>query len=119
MRHVLIIEDDQVIASLIGTILEDEGATSIKAASTEAEAVTAALAQTPGLIVSDVRLRSGTGPRAVATIRDAVGPVPVIFITGAIDEAPGCDAGDVILSNPFSCNQLTRTYNDYVAPEAR
>ncbi|MEO6092464.1 MAG: response regulator, partial [Novosphingobium sp.] len=81
MCQVSIIEDELLVAFLIRDILEDQGATSFSFAATENGAVAAAIDAPPGLIASDVQLLAGSGPQAVASIRQRIGPIPVIFIS--------------------------------------
>ena len=81
MCHVLIIEDEPIIALDLEGLLEREGATSFAFAVSENEAVTAAGLQRPDIITSDVTLVEGTGPAAVATIRATLGEIPVVYIS--------------------------------------
>jgi CheY-like chemotaxis protein len=62
MCHVLIIEDEPLVAMDLENVLIEAGATSFAFASTEAEAVEQACARLPRVMTSDVRLTSGTGP---------------------------------------------------------
>lgn len=78
MCHVLIIEDEPMIAMAIEMMVEEEGATSWDIAVTQDEAIAAALAHPPDIITSDVRLIAGTGPLAVAEIAARLGKRPVI-----------------------------------------
>lgn len=102
MCHVLIIEDDALVAMDIEAILLAEGATSFAFAASERAAVREALARRPTLITSDVKLIEGSGPAAVATIRDKLGTIPVIFISGTPEAcrhaAPLC----LIFEKPFN-----------------
>lgn len=102
--HILIIEDEPLIALDIQSIFEDQGARSFAIADTESEAIAMAKSHRPDLITSDVRLRSGTGPHAVSEIQDAVGPVPVIYITATPEACAGCPSA-AILGKPL--NQTT------------
>ncbi len=101
MCHVLIIEDEAIIAASIQMILEGAGATSVDFADTEEQAVAAARITRPKVITSDVRLRVGTGPNAVKAIRDEHGHIPVIYITSSPEECHGCDP-DHIVPKPMS-----------------
>ena len=67
MCHVLIIEDEPLVAIDLENVLVEAGATSFAFASSEAEAVEQACARLPHVMTSDVRLTSGTGPAAVAS----------------------------------------------------
>ena len=81
MCHVLIIEDEPLIALDLEGLLEREGATSFSFAASEAEAVIEARTHRPDIITSDVTLVEGTGPAAVETIRASLGDIPVVYIT--------------------------------------
>jgi CheY-like chemotaxis protein len=88
--HVLIIEDEAMIALDLENLLECEGATSFSFAASEGEAVAAARSRRPDVITSDVTLLEGTGPKAVARIRATMGDIPVVYISGTL---AGCGAG--------------------------
>jgi CheY-like chemotaxis protein len=106
MCHVLIIEDEPLIAMSIQIILEEEGATSFDIAATQADAVAAAVARPPALITSDVRLIEGTGPSAVHEIHRLLGEGPVIFISATPSECTPCNPPGVILSKPLRVDAL-------------
>jgi CheY-like chemotaxis protein len=108
MCHALVIEDEAVIAFHIGDVVEQAGATTISYAQTELEAVSAAMEHKPDIIVSDVRLLTGTGPAAVTSIRLRVGRVPAIFITGNPEALAGYDH-DGLMEKPFEADRLRAT----------
>jgi CheY-like chemotaxis protein len=112
MAHVLIIEDEPVIADVLRCLLEEEGATSFDLAETEEAAVAAALAHRPDIITSDVKLVAGTGPRAVSTIHDRLGDIPVIFITATPAECKPCNPPGRILCKPIDFGELAKTYHE-------
>jgi CheY-like chemotaxis protein len=114
MCHVLIIEDEALIALSIEMTLERAGATSFDIVATEADAIEAARAQPPALIASDVKLLQGTGPRAVEVILRERGVLPVIFMTGTPDECVPCEPPAIILTKPVSDERLTATFRDLV-----
>lgn len=102
MCHVLVIEDEPLIAEFVADIAERAGATSVATAMTEAEAVAAAATCLPDVILSDVNLkRGGTGPHAVQAICSVSGPIPVIYITGTPEECEPCDDAVAILNKPI------------------
>lgn len=111
MCHVLIIEDEPLIAMDIQMMLEDAGATSFDIADTEEAAVAAAVAHRPELITSDVRLLEGTGPLAVAEIHRRLGLVPVIFISGTPDQCRPCDPPGIALSKPVDKDVLRDAFH--------
>ena len=82
MCHVLIIEDDWLIADHIAQLVESAGAVTIDMADCEEDAVAQALARRPAVIIADVTLAAGTGPAAVDRITAQAGEIPVLFVTG-------------------------------------
>jgi CheY-like chemotaxis protein len=108
--HVLIIEDEPLIAMLIEEMLEEEGATSLDIAATQDDAVALALAHPPDVITSDVRLLQGTGPLAVAEILTRLGHRPVIYITANPDACEPRAASSVILPKPLYAHQLRQAF---------
>jgi CheY-like chemotaxis protein len=100
MCHVLIIEDEALIALGIQTLLENAGASSVAFAETEQEAVEAVRRKRPAVITSDVNLRIGTGPKAVEAIHAEHGPIPVIYITASPEQCAGCPV-DYVFSKPM------------------
>jgi CheY-like chemotaxis protein len=115
--HVLIIEDDWLIADYVEQLARDAGATSIEIVDCERDAVEAAAGQRPEIILSDVNLRVGTGPLAVHVIQENWGPIPVIFITATPQECVPCGAQAVILTKPLNPKALTETFRQ-LAPRA-
>ena len=115
MCHVLIIEDEPMVAMFIEEALELAGASSFDIAATEADAVAFAARHRPTVITSDVRLVEGTGPRAVEQIHNQLGDIPVIFITGTPFE---CDAKNTspVLMKPVTLNAVMKAF-EKVAPE--
>lgn len=102
MCHVLIIEDEALIALDLQDILATTGATSFSFAETEQDAIDAARMRRPDVITSDVMLREGTGPGAVTVILGEMGPLPVIFITATPASCTQCLPPACILSKPVS-----------------
>ena len=101
MCHVLIIEDEWLVAEYLMYLAEQAGATSFATASTENEAVQAAHERMPDIIFSDVILLAGTGPCAVRTILSDLGKIPVIFITATPQACQPCEPSSVILRKPI------------------
>ena len=86
--HALIIEDEAIIALEVEALLSDLGYVSFDIADSPDQAVLAARARRPDLVTADYRILGGTGVEAVAGIFDAIGPVPVIYVTGNPDLVP-------------------------------
>ncbi|RYG88997.1 MAG: response regulator [Alphaproteobacteria bacterium] len=110
MCHVLIIEDEPLVAMTIEDILKSQGATSFEIVDTQEAAVSAAIANQPSIITSDVKLLEGTGPCAVAEIHRRVGPVPVIFISGTPEECKPCNPPGSIITKPFTAQALIAAF---------
>src|SRR5437868_3330597 len=108
--HVLIIEDEPLVAMLVRDILEEEGATSFAFADTQDGAVASAIAHPPALITSDVKLINGTGPLAVDAIYKKLGEVPVIFITGTPADCEPCEPPGQVLSKPIDQADLAAAF---------
>jgi CheY-like chemotaxis protein len=116
MCHVLIIEDEALIALDIQDMLSTAGATTFSFAETEREAVDAARVRRPDVIMSDVMLREGTGPHAVEAIQGEMGPLPVIFITATPNAYMSCGLPAIVLGKPI-VNARVREAFRAVAPD--
>ncbi len=101
--NVLIIEDEPIIASDIEGLVEELGHTVDAIAATQNEAVKAANAKRPGLVLADVQLADGSsGIDAVADILEGQ-DVPVIFITAFPERLLTGDKPEpaYLISKPF------------------
>jgi CheY-like chemotaxis protein len=98
--HVLIIEDEALIALDLQEMLSGAGATTFSFAETEGDAIEAARLLRPDVIMSDVMLREGTGPQAIAVIQGEMGPLPVIFVTATPESCNSCDPPAIVLGKP-------------------
>ena len=114
MCHVLIIEDEPLVAMLLQGLLEDEGATSFSFADTQDTAIAAALSRRPALITSDVKLLSGTGPLAVQAIHEQLGFIPVIFLTGTPADCHPCSPPGKVLCKPIVQAEFVAVYHEMV-----
>src|SRR4051794_16166324 len=98
--HVLIIEDEPLIAMSIEDALRHCGATSFALAISLDAAVAAAKRRCPDLITADVQLAPGCGIDAVAAIC-ATKVIPVVFITGTAGDVDARRPGSIIVHKPF------------------
>ena len=79
---VLIIEDEQIVASDIARIVQDMGHRVAGIAASQTDAVALADRLKPGLVLADIRLEDGgDGIAAAHTILEAYS-VPIVFVTG-------------------------------------
>ncbi len=99
MARVLIVEDEPVIAILLGMVLRRLGHAVMGVEGTEAGAVAAAARERPGLILLDNGLREGSGAGALARIlRD--GFIPHVYLNGSRAQQAG--PGIAVLEKPFT-----------------
>lgn len=110
MCHVLIIEDEMLIALDIEDILTRQGATSFDVVDTEQAAIEAAAARRPDVITADVVLRSGLGSSAVKSITTRYGPIPTLYIT-ATPEVCRPDETARVLRKPVNETAVTRAFH--------
>ncbi|WP_031392980.1 response regulator [Sphingomonas sp. STIS6.2] len=113
MCHVLVIEDEPLIACLISDIAMDAGATSVDIADTPVYAL--ALARPPAVILLDVQIIDGTGPETVSEIRPHLGPTPVIFITATPEACISCEYAAAILQKPVMAHRVRNIFRQ-IAP---
>lgn len=113
--HVLIIEDEPLVAMDLEALLSLEGATSFAFAACQEDAVAEAVSRAPSIIISDVKLLEGTGPMAVAIILDRLGPIPVIFITGTPEACRPCNPASSVFPKPFDRPVIAQAFREMVA----
>ena len=114
MCHVLIIEDEPMIAMMLQDLLEEAGATSFAFAATEQDAVSLALQERPTVITSDIRLLQGTGPGAVKQITHEIGEIPVVFITANPDVCDRNSSSATVLTKPFSLHEAIAVFQHVI-----
>lgn len=110
MCHVLINEDDWIIAEHIALLVEAAGAPSVDMATTEDEAVARALDRLLAVIVSDVTLGAGLGPSAAARICAELGEIPVMFVTGEPRTFQPASPHIPVLHKPLDDQVLVATF---------
>ena len=115
MCHVLIIEDDRLVALHLQIILEENGATSVAIAETERLAIQAAQDHPPAFITSDISLRTGTGPVAVKAIHDKHGATPVIFITATPGALSPTGPNMRVFGKPVDETAIARAFRELLA----
>lgn len=102
--HVLIIEDEPVIALELEALLAEMGFSTFDVADTPEDALACAQAHAPDLITADYRIFSGTGVLAVELITRALGEPRVIYVTG---NAGQFDPGEhAVVDKPISPRAL-------------
>lgn len=99
--HVLIIEDEPLIALDLEDLLQAYGAVTFSFAESQRSAIEASREQRPDFILSDVSLIEGTGPLAVQAIQGEHGDIPVIFVTATPDACSPCAPPGRVFHKPM------------------
>jgi len=110
MCHVLVIEDDFLIADHIIQLIERAGGTSFDQTASQEEAIDVARLRPPAIIMSDVNLSTGTGPAAVEAIISEHGPTPVIFVTGSREACPASRLSMIVMDKPVNEQALIAAF---------
>jgi len=117
--RVLIVEDDALIAMLLEELLTGMDHEVCATASTEAQAVAAAMQHRPDLMIVDEGLKEGNGVAAVEEILRA-GPMPHVFVSGSPGRIQAHRPRAVVLQKPFREADLVRAIQaacDAAAPD--
>ncbi|HKY81188.1 MAG TPA: response regulator [Sphingobium sp.] len=117
--HILIIEDEALVALDLQMFLEELGADSCALAATEAEAIREAIEHRPDFIASDVNLGPDFGPDAVKAIRAQLGDIPVVYITANPSVVEEVDPGAPIVAKPIRWLELAQVTQAYGLPVCR
>ena len=115
MCHVLIIEDEPLIALDLEDLLQRYGARTFSFADTQQGAIDEARIRPPDVILSDVNLLEGTGPLAVKAIRVEFGDVPVIFVTATPDACSPCDPPGRVFRKPLNRPAIGAAFQEMLA----
>ncbi len=117
----LLVDDEPAVLKCLRTALTRLGYAVTAAASGE-EAVALLARETFDLVVTDFRMPGLSGAAVAEAARERLGEVPVLLITGWVDEVPewlrsGADALRVI-AKPFTLDQLAAEVRTALAREA-
>lgn len=111
LGHVLVVEDDVVLALAMEAALMDAGAKRVEICHTTEAALEALRRAKPDVLVLDVHLADRDDGWALAELVDGVGPKPprIVFSTGAPDRIPTeiAELGPV-LKKPYAPVDLVR-----------
>lgn len=115
LRRILLVEDDPDIQEVTTLLLSDLGSFEVRACSLAAEALEAAQAFGPDLILLDVMMPGLDGPGAFAAFRQipATAATPVIFMTARVQPREILryrQLGSLgVIPKPFDPNTLAET----------
>lgn len=105
--RILIVEDEAIIAMLLGDLLADLGHEVCAIAATGAEAIAAAAVHRPDLMIIDVNLRGESGIDA-ADIIIAREPVRCIFVSGDNVVLATLAARAEVMTKPYHQRDIER-----------
>ena len=109
--HVLIIEDEILVALDLQAILKNHGASSFAFAANENDAVKEARLHPPAFISSDVHLEQGTGHNAVCRIHEELGFIPTMYVTGTPGDCEGCPP-EHVLTKPLVESRIVALFRE-------
>jgi CheY-like chemotaxis protein len=122
MREILIVEDEEDLINIVGTVLIDEGYKVQKASSGE-EALLRCQTVRPDLILSDVRMEGMDGFDLLGKIKenDLLRDIPFIFLT-SMDEALARKKGLLLgasayVTKPFDIDELLDKIRNLAPPQ--
>jgi CheY-like chemotaxis protein len=98
-KHILIIDDEENIRTLLGHFLNSVGYRVTPAAS-QAAALEVVRGDPPDLIISDLQLEDADGLEMIARLKTSLPNTPVILLTGVLFDPKA--VSDVLLSK-VSC----------------
>jgi DNA-binding NtrC family response regulator len=111
-RHVLLVEDDEMITSMLQDFFDD--AFEVSCARTAQQALARIAGNPVDMVLLDFHLADGSGQR-VAEYFTGVS-VPVIWMTGDPDGARKVlNSSHVLLAKPFSLSRLHETLTEALA----
>jgi CheY-like chemotaxis protein len=111
MSHVLVVDDEELVRNLLGTVLRRLGH-SVAFASDGNDAVAAFQTERPHVAILDLRLPGMDGIAVLERVRAFNGDVPVIFLTGLGSEEDERRARSLgvtaFLKKEFSLHKLSQ-----------
>ncbi len=111
-KTVLVVDDEAAIVELIQQVLQSDDLR-VLAASKGDQAIELAKQANPDLVLLDLKMPGMDGPSCLAQLRNLLGPVPVIIMTGypdgdlmqrALEHAP-----ITLLSKPLRSDRINET----------
>jgi CheY-like chemotaxis protein len=119
-RTVLLVEDDTAVRAFVSQVLQRRGYHVI-AADGCAQALSLATRHDDPIdaVVTDIEMPGTTGIALTDRLREVLGPVPVLFITGYADEAAmpaGAISNSAFLRKPFTPDALARKVRTVIKP---
>jgi two-component system cell cycle sensor histidine kinase/response regulator CckA len=118
---ILLVEDDEMLRRLLSRILSDEGFRVLEAENGDmALKLLGGLNRPPEVVLTDVAMPVMDGFKFARIFRSLYPIVPILFMTGALRQAPGTplpDVGARVLLKPFDAEVLLGTVTSLLDPE--
>ena len=118
MREIVIVEDEEDLIYIIGTVLGEEGYNVTKASSAE-EALLLCQTVRPDLIISDIKMAEMDGFDLLEKIKaiDTMKNVPFMFLTSLDDataKTKGLELGaTAYMTKPFDIDELLQAIHKF------
>lgn len=121
MHPILVVDDDSSIRGLIREILEIEGYVTVEVTNGR-DAVTAARASRPGMIIMDLRMPVMDGVTAIRMLRadPATALIPIIALSAGLTLLAIARTLPIegLLSKPFELDDLVALVRRHLEPDA-
>jgi DNA-binding NarL/FixJ family response regulator len=105
--HALIVEDHSTSALSMKAALSVMGFATFGFAATGPQALAAAKARKPDLVVTSLSLRAGLDPEVLTALTEEVGDAPVIY---TVEAGGSVEGPDLILQKPVGRAALSRAW---------
>jgi len=119
MKTILIVDDEYLIADILGFALEDEGF-QVEKASNGRRALEVLREKTVDLVITDYMMPVMNGEELVRALRDELqrGELPVILMSGAQGSQGrvGLELFAAVFDKPFDMDRLIATVRQLLAP---
>jgi CheY-like chemotaxis protein len=114
--HILVAEDEDLVAMALSEVLEAEGFRVTMTHSGQ-EAIDADALDPADLLVTDMRMPVLGGKALIKTLRERRPNLPIIVMTGYSEHLPNEEPGRlVVLRKPFSMSALVRKAVVFLRP---
>ena len=107
---ILIVEDEDGVRSLIRRVPEQRNYRVLDSASEENALELACGEKQLDLLITDIKIQGGQGINVASLVRLIHRGIPIIFISGHLQELPG--RNEIALQKPFSSNILVLAVQD-------
>ncbi|EQB04697.1 response regulator [Sphingobium baderi] len=120
MAHILVVDDEFLLAMMLADILEDEGY-EVETASNGQAALDAVQSRRPGLVITDFMMPAMTGLEFAETVRadEALCDLPIILVSGAqgsiARERP--ELFQAVFDKPYRNQTILDEVAKYLRPE--